>query len=228
MTNTVHYEQALAHEQRGEFGQALALYQACLASETDDPGDLLFRCGWCLEHAHRSDNPTAMEALAYYMQAAEASRTPATTLNSLFRAGWVLMQEHRWLEAAQFLRKAIDKAALLALHDALYAHTVYWYAVCLETQGRLLEAIDWYRLTQTLTPVLQPESAFREMLCLEQIGSYHDALHVCSAFPAHPPTDFDADRYAELFSLVRRKKAILEACLNQAFYPAHKKRISNI
>jgi tetratricopeptide (TPR) repeat protein len=225
MVSILHYERALAHEQQGEFAQALALYQTCLCHETDDPGDLLFKWGWCLEHAHHVNNPTHVEALAYYTQAVEVSRTPATTLNSLFRAGWVLIQEQRWREAAQFLRKAIDEAELLELRDALYAHAVYWYAVCLETQGRFIDALDWYRLTQVLAPELQPESSFREILCLEQIGAYHEALHRCSAFHANPPVDFDAERYAELFSLVHRKKEILEACLNQSFSPSQKKKI---
>ena len=201
MASTSHYERALAHEQQGEFAQALALYQACLAYKTNDPGDLLFKCGWCLEHEHRVNNPTRLEALAYYTQAAEVSRTPATTLNSLFRAGWVLMQEQRWLEVAQFLRKAIAEAELRELRDAFYAHAVYWYAVCLETQGRFIEAIEWYRLTQAIAPVLQPESCFREILCWEQIGSYHEALHLCSAFHPNPPADFDAELYEELVSI---------------------------
>jgi len=225
MVSTAHYERALAHEQQGEFAQALVLYQACLAHGTDDPGDLLFKCGWCLEHEHSLNNPTQLQALDYYIQAAEVSHTPATIQNSLFRAGWVLMQEQRWLEAAQFLRKVIDGAELLELRDAFYAHAVYWYAVCLETQGRFIDALEWYRLAQAIAPVLQPESCLREILCLEQIGSYHEALHLCSAFHANPPANFDAERYAELFSVVNRKKAILEACLNQNFSPSQKKRM---
>jgi hypothetical protein len=48
------------------------------------------------------------------------------------------------------------------------------------------------------------------------------ALHLCSAFHPNPPADFDAELYEELVSIVRRKKEILEACLNQSFSPSHK------
>ena len=208
------YEQACKHELQGEFSQALALYQKCLAHQEYDQGDILFKCGWCAEQDKSVGTPTNADALAYYQKASEIARVPATKLNSLFRAGWLLMHDKQWPEAGQCLKRAMECAEQSDLKTRIYEHTLYWYAVCLETQGHFLEAIQWYRLAQEIAPELKLESCVREICCLDQIGLYQEALNVCLTFASMPSEGCDEKRYNELFSLVQHKKNILKECLS--------------
>ena len=219
------YDQAGKHELQGEFSQALALYQKCLALEEYDKGDILFKCGWCVEQDKSVGTSANAEALAYYQQAAEIARVPATKLNSLFRAGWLLMQDKQWLEAGQYLKRAMEYAEHRDLKTRMYEHALYWYAVCLEAQGHFLEAIQWYRLAQEIAPELKLESCVREICCLDHIGHYQEALNVCLTFASLPSEGCDARRYNELFSLVQHKKNILQECLSQSFFPSCKRKV---
>ena len=227
LENLSDYDQACKHELQGEFSQALALYHKCLAHQEYDKGDILFKCGWCVEQDKSVGTSTNAEALAYYQQAAEMTRVPATKLNSLFRAGWLLMQDKQWLEAGQCLKRALEYAEQSDLKTSMYAHTLYWYAVCLETQGHFLEAIQWYRLAQEIAPELKLESCVREICCLDQVGQYQEALNVCLNFTSMSSESCDERRYHELFSVVQHKKNILKECLSQLFSPSYKRKVQD-
>jgi hypothetical protein len=49
------YEQALEYEQRDEFATASVLYRECLSCAAYHQGDILFKCGWCLERIGNSN-----------------------------------------------------------------------------------------------------------------------------------------------------------------------------
>jgi hypothetical protein len=51
------YEQALEYEQRDEFATAFVLYRECLSCAAYHQGDILFKCGWCLERIGNSVRP---------------------------------------------------------------------------------------------------------------------------------------------------------------------------
>jgi tetratricopeptide (TPR) repeat protein len=208
MGNDTMFHQALTLEYEGRFAEALELFERCFEDPTFDEGDLYFHRAWCLENQNRK-----REALLLYARAADLTRIPQCKINCLFRSGWILMHEKDAVQAAQMFRSAIDYGDLVELKNETYRHALYWYAVCLETQGRPLEALTWYRLAQASSPQLDPESRRRQLACLVHVGLYDEALDVCRTFDAPCPEDFTPERYAALRTEVENERAILEACL---------------
>lgn len=209
MGNDSLFRQALALERDRAFAEAFTLFQHCCSDPAFDEGDLAFHCGWCLENMQQSE-----QALAFYAKAAELSRIPSCKVNSYFRSGWIAMHERKHENAADFFRKAIDCGDLLFVQDDAYRHATYWYAVCLEAEGLYLDALVWYRRAQSLSPLLEPESRYRQILWLVRIGLYDEALNVCRTFDAPPPEEFDRSRYEELRSHARHERNMLAACVN--------------
>ncbi len=209
MGNTSLFDKALGLEQSGRFAEALQLFQACFADPTFDEGDLCFHCGWCLEN-----EKNAGRAVAFYEKAAALTRIPSCKLNGYFRAGWVLMHEKSFAQAADMFRFAIDYGELVALKNETFVHAVYWHALCLESQGCYLDALKWYRLAQALAPQIGPESRMRQILCLNRVGLFEEALNVCRTFDAPAPEEFDYARYEALRMDVEKERAMYgEQCL---------------
>ncbi len=211
MGNDTMFHQALTLEYEGRFADALELFERCLDDPTFDEGDLHFHCAWCLENEKRM-----REALLRYARAADLTRIPSCKINSFFRSGWILMHEKDTVQAAEMFRNAVDYGELVGLKNETYRQGLYWYAVCLEAQGRCLEALTWYRLAQASSPQLDPESRRRQLACLVHVGLYDEALDVCRTFDAPCPEEFDAERYAALQAEVENERAILEACLTSS------------
>jgi tetratricopeptide (TPR) repeat protein len=151
--------------------------------------------------------------LHYYEQAAAQTRMPECKLNSFFRAGWLLMHQKEHVKAATMFRHAVDYAELSHHKSEIYNQSVFWYAVCLESQGRFIEAIRWYRVVRLHSPQLDPESRVRELACLNGIGSYHEALNLCQTFDFPPPVGFSERRYQELQAVISRERAMLQSCV---------------
>jgi tetratricopeptide (TPR) repeat protein len=210
MNNQSVFNTALLAEQKGEYQQALQMFQTCLAEDEYDPGEVLFHCGWCSEHVSNGDNT---RALRYYELAAVDTINSECRLNSFFRAGWLLMHQKEHAKAATMFRYAIDYAELSHHKNETYNQSAFWYAVCLESQEWYIEAIRWYRLVRLVSPHLDPESRLRELSCLNRIGSFHEALGLCCTFDSPPPIGFDERRYRELQAVVYGEKAMLERCV---------------
>lgn len=208
------YEQALEYERQGNYTRAFNLFHECLERQECDRGDILFHCGWCLE---QEDGRDVRQALSFYREAAEASENITCKMNSLFRAGWLLMHEKDFTLAAQYYLRAIRLGDRATAFDEIYQSALYWLAVSLEAQGQYIEALKCYRAVQKITPLLTPESRFREINCLNQIGSFAEALAVCRSFEEPPPAGFDEARYRELRALAIRECQMLETCLSEEF-----------
>jgi tetratricopeptide (TPR) repeat protein len=208
MGNDTMFHQALTLEYEGRYADALALFRRCLDDPTFDEGDIVFHCAWCLENEKR-----VSEALRLYAHAAETTQIPSCKINCFFRSGWILLHEKDHAQAAEMFRRAIDYGDLVGLKNETYQHALYWYAVCLETLGRYLEALTWYRLAQAASPQLDPESRLRQLMCLVHVGMYDEALEVCRTFDAPCPEDFAEERYAVLQAEVQKERTLLEASL---------------
>ncbi len=209
-TNSV-FEQALFAERQGRYIEALKMFEKCLAEEDCDEGDVLFHCGWCIEQQN-TDNSN--QALRYYELAAAQARMPECKLNSFFRAGWLLMQQKEYAKAATAFRHGIDYGDLSYHKNETYNQSAFWYAVCLESQGWYIDAIKWYRLVRMLSPQLDPESRFRELACLNHVGSYREAFNLCQTFGAPPPGGFPADRYRDLQAAIAKETEMLQRCFS--------------
>lgn len=208
------YQQALQFEQEGDFARAFNLFYECLCAAEQDRGELLFHCGWCLEQDKERD---VRQALSFYREAGEIAGNPVCRMNSLFRAGWLLMHQKEYAEAEEMYRQAVrtpvEKGA-----EQLYIHAAYWLAVCLEVQGRVLESLQWFRSVQQLSPQLSAEARYREICCLNRIGAYAEALEVCRRFDEPAPPGMDEMRYRELRELAKHERRILESCLTEEFF----------
>jgi tetratricopeptide (TPR) repeat protein len=204
------FDRALLAEHEGRYSEALKMFQTCLAEEEYDEGEVLFHCGWCTEQEDAGGND---RALRYYELAAAEAHMPVCKLNSLFRAGWLWMHQKEFAKAATTFRHAIDYGELSYCKNEIYNQSAFWYAVCLESQGWYIEAINWYRLVRFLSPQLDPESRLRELSCLNQIGSYDEAFSLCQTFDAPPPVGFEPNRYRELQLAASREREMLQQCL---------------
>ena len=209
MDNLTTFDRALHAERDARYNEALLLFRTCLAEAEYDEGEILFHCGWCTE---QQDSSNSSDALRYYELAAAEARMPECKLNSFFRAGWLLMHQKEYAKAATVFRHGIDYGELSYYKNETYNQSAFWYAVCLESQGWYIDAIKWYRLVRMLSPQLDPESRFRELACLNHVGSYHEAFSLCQTFDAPPPGGFPADRYRELQKSVVMETEMLHQC----------------
>src|SRR3990172_1184097 len=102
------FKKAVKHEKAGEFVEAHRLLERSRAEQCHDPGDIAFHLGWCLENISGGDRALAVR---FYEEAAVKASTDLARTNSLFRAGWVLMQDGDHDRAEAFFRRAVDLAA---------------------------------------------------------------------------------------------------------------------
>ena len=209
---TTLFDKAVEQEAAGEFNKALGFLEQCAATQCYDQGDVAFHLGWCLENIADGDRAIV---LRYYEQAAAESSSVMTRINGSFRAGWVLMQDRDHERAEAAFRKAVELAERSHLDHELYHYALFWHAVCLENKGQYLDAAESHRLVQRLSPVLAPESRYREIICHSHVGRYEEALGVCRTYPALAPAGFDPRRYAELYDLAKKEEALLVRCLGK-------------
>jgi tetratricopeptide (TPR) repeat protein len=210
------YSEAITAERLGKFALALQMFLETIEQGTDDEGELYFHCGWCLE---QDDRGNKLKALFYYQKAAIYAHSPACKINGFFRAGWLLMQSKEFAKAATMFRSAVDYGELVDVRTEAYHHAAFWYASCLESLALYLDAIRWYRFVEALDPRLDPESRYREIICLNQVGSFEEAYRVCLSFESPSSADFDRQRYDDLCALVKKEKEILYACLSESSSP---------
>lgn len=214
MSDISRFELALRYEREESYERAYKLFHACLNEAGHDRGDLFFHCGWCLEQLGET---RWAQALQFYRNAAELATDTGCRMNCHFRSGWILMQQKDYWLASQALAAALRVGDDANRLDEMYQNAAYWYAFCLEAQGRYLQALEWYSLVEKLSPWLNPESRLRRIFCYNRIGAFERAVEVCHSFENPPPPRFDGSRYAVLRSLASREREILEACLADDF-----------
>lgn len=208
------YENALKLERDGQFDLALAQFKQLMSSSDFDHGDILFHCGWSIEQkAEKDDN----EALHYYQEAFKIVKNRNTRMNSAFRSGWLFMHQKNFSLSADWFKKAIDQYIAGEADAVIYHDALYWYSVSLEAQGLYLEAIIWHHVVQKESLRLNPESRFREIYCLNQIGAFEDAMKLCKSFKGPLPQKFDNKRYLELQGLAKQEYKFIEACLSDNY-----------
>ena len=207
-----HYESAIQYENAGEYGKALEIFQRCLTGGGHDKGDLAFHLGWCLEHDPEGDRASVLQ---YYDQAFASAPSLVMRVNSAFRSGWVLLQGKEEEKAAAAFQRVIALAEQENFDHDLYHQALFWSAVCLERQGRYLEAAHQYGVVQRLSADLVPESCYRLIVCCNQVGKFESALEACRAFPLDVPSGSDPRRFSELSALVRKEESLLLQCLSE-------------
>jgi len=203
------YELAVKFKQAGYFKVAYPMFRECLENRELDYGNVLFECGWCVEHWDDVDNSLAV---SYYLRAGKESADPLCRMNGFFRAGWLLMHFNRNEQAIEAFKNAIQIGHSEGKYESIYQEALYWCAVCLESENRFLDAIYLYRAVQDISTTLNPESRYREIKCLLAIGLFSEALQLCKSFNVLPPPGFSTKRYNDLKILVEDEKTLLNDC----------------
>ena len=204
------YESALQLESEKQFEQAFHHFEKLLFSTDVDRGDVLFHCGWCLENAPELDSKLAVFC---YQEAAAIAKSALCRLNSSFRAGWLLMHEKNYRDAEKWFSNAIEIQCKTPASELIYIDSLYWRAMCKESQQRYFDALEGYRKVAEIAPQMAPESWFRQIQCLNNIGNFEQALEVCSFFEQSPPKGFDHSRYQDLQKQVATERDRLTECL---------------
>ncbi len=201
------YELALKMERKGYYPVAFPLFKECLNANSCEIGDVLFHCGWCVEHTKESDKQIAIN---FYLESVKLSTDPVCVMNSYFRAGWIQMNLKKFSSAIELYKNAVEVGHSHGEFNSIYNNSLYWCAVSLEANKRFLDAINLYRAVSGISEELNPESRYREIVSLISIGRYSEADILCQTFSQPAPSGFPEYRYSELKKLVEREIDILE------------------
>jgi tetratricopeptide (TPR) repeat protein len=206
LQKTKKYDLAVKFKQAGYFKVAYPMFRECLEDSEQDYGNVLFQCGWCVEHLDDIDNSLAV---SYYLRAGKESADAVCRMNGFFRAGWLLMHFKRNEQAIEAFKNAIQLGHSEGNYESIYQESLYWCAVCLELENRFLDAINLHRVVQDISATLNPESRYREIKCLLAVGLFDEVLQLFRSFDILPPNGFSAERYNELKILVEKEKVLL-------------------
>lgn len=209
LQKTTKYDLAVKFVHAGYFKVAFPMFRECLEDNDLDYGNVLFQCGWCVEHLNDVDNSLAV---SYYLRSGKESTDTICRMNGYFRAGWLLMHFKRNEQAIDAFKSAIQIGHSEGNYESIYQEALYWCAVCLESENRFLDAIYLYRVVQNISEALNPESRYREIKCLLAVGLFNDVLNLCEGFKVLPPPGFPLERYNELKYLAEKEKNFLDDC----------------
>jgi tetratricopeptide (TPR) repeat protein len=205
------YQLACRFEESGMFKAAFSIFRECLEDSTIEQGDLMFKCGWCLENIEDSDRNIS---ISYYFNAGRRATDSVCRMNGFFRAGWLLMHFNRNEEAIEAFAKSIQIGDANCVYNSIYREAMYWCAASLERENQILKAIQLYKTVSLQSHLLKPESQYREIRCNVAVGRYYEALQLCKRFDQKPPAEFSTDRYSELKELVKKEQTILLTFFN--------------
>jgi tetratricopeptide (TPR) repeat protein len=214
MNNLTSYQQAVALLNENRFSDAFSLFKQCIGINGISQPDVLFNCGWCLENMGNSRK----QALSYYLSSYRSAQRDELKFHAGFRYSWLLIEEKKYPKAQAFLSKILAETKLSVAESLVLRHAVYWFAFCLELEGRFLDAIDYYRKVEKFNGEgLALEAQFRKIICLNQVGNLEAALQGIDAFLHSPTLSGDAGfRQSELIRLVVDQKFQIERALTEA------------
>ena len=214
MDNLTLYEQAVAFLNENRFSEAFPLFKHCADIDTVNQSDALFNCGWCLENIGNNQE----QVLAYYLSSYDSAQRDELKFHAGFRYSWRLIEEKSYSKAQEFLSKILAETRLSLTESLILRHAVYWFAFCLELDGRFLDAIEQYCKVETFNGEgLALEAKFRKIICLNQVGNLDGALQDIEAFLNSPTlSGDDGIRQSELARLVEEEKFQIERALTEA------------
>ena len=200
------WELALSAERAGNLVGAALAFLACPPDPARGRAPAVFQAAWCLERAGRTE-----DAAKYYAEVVESSKEPGLLAEAYFRLAWLAL-EGRELEAAiSRLDSTIALAEAHGLTSPTIEHARYWSVVCLEREGRLLDAAMRYQtIIDGGNPDLWLEAAYRRLLCLSQVGDLDGALAAAEILLQPAANARDPDRLRVLQALAREEQWQIE------------------
>lgn len=196
-------------EQAGDYLAAAALFLACAPDSVRGRAPAHFHAAWCFEKANQ-----ASDAVAHYSLVVEHASEATFTIEALYRLGWLALDRQDMECASREFEALIQLADKHGLVSPTIEHARYWHALCLEREGRLVDAALHYEsIIERGNPELWHEAAYRRMVCLSQIGDLRGALSAADVLlQAEQPT-CDPSRMQTLKALALEEKAqIARAC----------------
>jgi len=197
---------ALRAQEAGEYAAAARHFAACVPDDVHERAEIEFRVGWCLELAGQQSG-----AIEHYERVAAAAHAPAFAIEALFRLAWLALQANEFDRARPSLERALAIAAQSAIANPTVAHARYWHALCLENDGRLIDAAARYAaIAVEADSDLWHEAAYRRLVCLSQIGDFEGALAEADRLVAAVAGVRDPARLAALQLAARAERAQIE------------------
>jgi tetratricopeptide (TPR) repeat protein len=166
----------------------------------------VFQAAWCLERAGQTE-----DAAKYYAEVVESSTEPGLLAEAYFRLAWLALEGREPEAAIPRLDSAIALAEAHGLASPTIEHARYWSVVCLEGEGRLVDAaIQYQPIIEGGNPDLWPEAAYRRLLCLSQVGDLDGALAAADVILRPTADARDLDRLRALQELAREERWQIE------------------
>lgn len=200
------WEHALSVEATGDLQEAARAYLACPPDPVRGRSPAVFQAAWCLERAGRVDG-----AAGRYAEVIGESTEPALLVEAHFRLAWLALERHQMEVAVPHFGLVVDLAEAHGLTGPTVEHARYWSAVCLEGEGRLVEAALHYQpIIERGNLDLWPEAAYRRMLCLSQVGDFEGAFAAAEVLLQPAVAARDRDRLQALQALAREEQRQIE------------------
>lgn len=196
------WERAQRAQQSGDYRLAAGLFLDCVADSVGGSALAHFKAAWCFEMAKQSD-----DALAHYALAVEQTSDSKLAIEARYRLGWLALEGHEPDRAGREFSALIQLADSHRLANATVQHARYWHALCLEREGRLVDAATRYEpIIEDGNPDLWHEAAYRRLLCLTQIGDLGGALAAADVLLNSERPTCDPPRLLALKALAREEK----------------------
>lgn len=199
----------MSAQQSGDYLAAAALFLACPPDSVRGRAPAQFHAAWCFEKANQP-----ADAVAQYSLVVEHTSEPTLTIEALYRLGWLALERQDMECASREFDSLVQLADSHGLVGPTVEHARYWHGLCLEREGRLVDAASRYEsIIEGGNPELWHEAAYRRMVCLSQIGDLRGALTAADVLlQAEQPT-CDPSRMQTLKALALEEKAqIARAC----------------
>ena len=200
------WELALSVERAGNLAGAALAFLACPPDPARGRAPAVFQAAWCLERAGRT-----VDAAKHYAEVVESSTEPGLLAEAYFRLAWLAIEDGDLEAALPRLDSAIALAEAHGLPSPTIEHARYWSAVCLEGDGRLVDAAIRYQpIIEGGNPDLWLEAAYRRLLCLSQVGDLDGALAAADVLLRPTADARDPDRLRALQALAREERWQIE------------------
>ena len=201
--------EAISAIERADFPCAVAMLDSLTPATVEEIAAVLFYRTFCRESLGDSDH---LALFGCYQRAAEDLTAPLLRSQALFRAGWMLVHLNDYHGAEPYFAGAVTLCCAVGIKTGIYSHAAYWQALCWETEGRYLDAIERYREIANLDEAFRAECFYRTIQCFVVVGALEAALSACGEAEACL-AESSNPRDVEVRRMIGREREMLQTAL---------------